>query len=146
MIDKNQKVLDFLSTSPFLGENLYFNFIDETAPGDNTSLMTEPKAQVIKKYTDGDRLMRMTYEISVVAPMSIYPNNSENLCQMQKVEEFIEWIRLKAKSGIYPDFGENLKIQSIKIPEHIVNASFKGVGDGNAVYSFPFEILYLERN
>lgn len=144
-IDKNKSVFEFLKRYPDLGEDFYFNFTDETAP-ESVSLLTTPKKEVIKRYTDGEKLMKMTYEIALIASMSIYPDDLENLEQIKRAEEFMEWINQQGKSGIFPDFGENLKVQSITVPENIINAKLKGTGDGSAIYRFPFEILYLERN
>lgn len=146
MTNKNQAVMDFINTCPLVGYDLYFNFIDETNPDGNTSLIPVPYGKVIKKYTDGDKLLKQEYEIRQIKPMSTYSNTTENTDQMQRVQEFIEWINRQGKEKNFPDFGEECEIQSLKASDGVVVPSMVGVGDGSALYAFPFEILYLERN
>lgn len=146
MINKNQAVLDFINTCPLVGYDLFFNIIDESNPNGNTSLITVPYGNIVKKYTDGDRLVRLSYEIRQVKPMSVYSNTSENTEQMQKVQEFIEWINEQGKQKQFPDFGEGCEIQSMRASDGVVTPSVVGVSDGSALYAFPFDILYLERN
>ena len=146
MTNKYQAVMNFINTCPLVGHDLYFNFIDHTNPDGNTSLVTVPYGEPAKKYTDGSFLMRMQFEIRQIKPMSSYSNTTENTDQMQGVQDFLDWIKEQGKKKNFPDFGEDCEIQSLKIADGVNTPSIAGTGEGCALYAFPFEILYIERN
>ena len=61
MVNKYQAVMDFIKKCPLVGWDLYFNFVDETNNDGNTTLSTIPYGQVVKRYVDGDLLMKMQF-------------------------------------------------------------------------------------
>ncbi len=144
-MNKYQAVMDLISTCPLVGYDAYFNFIDETHNDNNTSLVTVPYGTLVKKYVDGDSLKKFQCEIRQVKPMSRYSNTSENIEQMQIVQEFLDWINEQGKDGNFPDFGEKCDIQAMKTPDGVDYPSIAGIMDNTALYAFPFEILYIER-
>lgn len=146
MTNKFQAVMDLINTCPLVGYDLYFNFIDESNTDANTTLVTVPYGQRVRKYVDGTILMKMQFEIRQIKPMSYYSNTTENTDQMQIVQNFLDWINEQGKLRNFPDWGENCEIQSMKTPDEVKTPSVAGVTDGGALYAFPFEILYLERN
>lgn len=143
--DKFQAVLDFINTCPLVGYDMYFNFIDETNSDGNTSLLTVGHGDLVKTYTDGESLKKFQCEIRQVKPLSAYSNTNENAEQMSRVQDFLNWINEQGKNKNFPDFGQKCKIQRLKTPDGVDYPMFSGVFEGTALYSFPFEILYLER-
>ncbi len=145
-MNKYQSVMDFVKTCPMVGSDTYFNFIDETNVDGNTSLITIGYGTLIKKYVDGDCLKKFQCEIRQVKPLSSYSNTSENIEHMQVVQDFLDWINEQGKNKNYPDFGDKCIIQEMRTPDGVDYPSVLGVFEGSALYAFPFEITYIERN
>lgn len=145
MNNKVQAIMDLISTCPLVGYDAYFNFLDETHTDNNTSLMTDGYGHLVKKYVDGDKLKKFQCVIRQVKPHSRYSNTGENVEQMQIVQEFLDWINQTGKAEIFPDFGEKCEVQAMGTPEGVDYPMLAGVYEGTAIYSFPFEITYIER-
>ena len=145
MINRYQAVMNWLDGYPQVGRDLYFNFIDETNNDGNTTLATVPHGQIVRRYVDGCRLMKMQLEIRQIKPLATYSNTTANADQMQLVKEFLDWINEQGKKKNFPDWGE-CEIIDIKTPEEVKDPSLAGVSEEGALYGFPFEILYIERN
>lgn len=143
-MNKYQAVLDFIRTCPLVGEDMFFNFVDETNTDGNTTLATVPYGQVVKKYTDGMRLMRMQFEIRQIKPMSQDSNTGANAEEMHRVKQFLDWINAKGEKEQYPDWGD-VEIIGMSTSNDVTEPSMVGTNDRGALYAFPFEILYLER-
>ena len=145
MVNKYQAVMDFVKGCPLVGRDLYFNFIDETNNDGNTTLSTVPYGQVVRRYVDGDLLMKMQFEIRQVKPLETYSNTTANADYMQLVQEFLDWINEQGKKQNFPDWGD-VEIIKMSTPDEVKTPSLLGVNEKGALYAFPFEILYLERN
>lgn len=145
MNNKCQAVMDLISTCPLVGYDAYFNFTDETNTDHNTTLYTVEYGMQVKKYVDGETLNKFQCEIQQVKPLSRYSNTNENIEQMQKVQEFLDWINEQGKNRNFPDFGEKCTVQAMGTPEGVNYPSQLCISDGTALYAFPFEILYTER-
>jgi len=85
-MNKSQAVMDLINTCPLVGYDTFFNFIDEEHSDNNTSLFTSSYGTLVKKYVDGEELLKFQCEIRQVKPMSQYSNTSENIEQMQIVQ------------------------------------------------------------
>ncbi len=144
-MNKFKSVLDFISTCPLVGRDLYFNFVDATEAGGNTSLITNGYGEVVKKYIDGPKLKKMEFVVRQTMPLSRQSNTSENVEQIQLVKEFLDWINEQGKKRNFPDFGEKCEIESVETPEGVEYPMQTGLYEGTALYSFPFEIIYMER-
>ena len=144
-MNKYQAIMDFINTCHLVGYDTYFNFIDETHTNNNTSLMTIGYGTLIKRYIDGGCLKKIQCEIRQVKPLSSYSNNSENIEQMQIVQEFLDWINEQGKKGNFPDFGESCIIHEMRTPDGVDYPSVLGIFEGSALYAIPFEITYTER-
>lgn len=145
MVNKYQAVMDFINECPLVGRDLYFNFIDETNNDGNTTLATVPYGQVVRRYVDGVMLMKMQFEIRQVKPLAAYSNTTANTDRMQLVGEFLEWINEQGRNGNFPDWGD-VEIVKMSTPDEVKTPSLAGSGNEGALYAFPFEILYLERD
>lgn len=145
-MNKYQAVMDLISTCPLVGHDAYFNFIDETHSDNNTSLLTAGYGTLVKRYVDGRCLKKFQCEIRQVKPMSSISNTSENIDQMQRVQEFLDWINATGKKGVFPDFGNKCSMQDMSTPDGVDYPMITGVSEGTALFAFPFEILYIERN
>ena len=146
MNNKYLAVMDFINTCPLVGYDLYFNFTDESNLDANTTLSTVPYGTLVKRYVDGSCLMKMQFEIRQIKPMSCRSNTTQNTEQIQIVQDFLDWINEQGEKRNFPDFGEGCEIQSMGTPKGVRFPSMAGSNDKSALYAFPFEILYLERN
>lgn len=145
-MNKPQAVMDLISTCPMVGADAYFNFVDETTPESNTSLLTDGYGgEVIKKYVDGDTMKKFQCVIRQVKPLSRQSNTTENIEEMQAVKKFLDWINEQGKKRNFPDFGEKCEVQKMSTPEGVDYPMLAGEYEGTALYSFPFEITYIER-
>ena len=144
-MNKPQAVMDLISTCPLVGYDAYFNFVDESNTESNTSLMTDGYGHLVKKYVDGDKVKKFQCVIRQVKPLSRYSNTSENIEQMQAVQEFLDWINEQGKIKNFPDFGEKCIVQKMETPDGVEYPMLAGVYEGTSLYSFPFEITYIER-
>ncbi|MBO5060239.1 MAG: hypothetical protein J6C82_04930 [Clostridia bacterium] len=145
MDNKYNAVLELVKQCPLVGTDVYFNFIDQTNNDGNTTLATVPYGQLVKKYVDGDKLLKMQFEIRQVKPLAQDSNTTANAEEMQKVKEFLDWINEQGRRCNFPDFGEKCEVQAMRTPEGTEFPSMVGVNEQGALYAFPFEILYIER-
>ena len=144
MVNKYEAVMDFINICPLVGADLYFNFIDETNNDRNTSLVTVPYPTPARKYTDGNDLLRLQFEIRQTKPLSKESNTTANTDQIGFVQEFLDWINKQGRKGKFPDFGESCEVQFLGTPRGITTPAIAGVSDGVMLYAFPFEIHYFE--
>ena len=135
-------VLDFIKTYPQAGNDFYFNFIDETHSDGNTSLLTVPYGQLVKKYVDGTRLMKKQFEIRQVKPLAQDANTSANAEEMQAVKDFLDWINAQGELKNYPVWDK--EIIDMSTSEGVEDPSIVGVSDNGALFAFPFDIYYME--
>lgn len=145
-MNKAEAVYKFISTCPLVGKEAYFNFVDETTAESNTSLLTDGYGQLVKKYVDGEALKKFQCVIRQVKPLSRYSNTTENIEQMQAVQEFLDWINEQGKKKNFPDFGDKCKVRNMSTPDGVYYPMNAGVYGRETLYSFPFEITYTERN
>lgn len=144
-MSKAQAIMDLISTCPLVGVDAYFNFVDETTTESNTSLLTDGYGKLVKKYVDGEEMRKFQCVIRQVKPLSRYANTSENIEQMQCVQDFMDWINQQGKDGNFPDFGEKCMVIDMSTPEGVINPMLAGIYEGTSLFSFPFEITYTER-
>lgn len=144
-MNKAQAVMDLISNCPLVGVDAYFNFVDETTKESNTSLLTDGYGKLVKKYVDGEELRKFQCVIRQVKPLSRYSNTSENIEQMQYVQDFMDWINKQGKAENFPDFGKKCEVQKMSTPDGVIHPMLTGIYEGTSLYSFPFEITYTER-
>jgi hypothetical protein len=142
-INKYKAVLDFIKTYPQVGDDLYFNFIDETNTDGNTALLTVPYGQLVRQYVDGMRLKKMQFEIRQVKPLEQDANTSANAEEMQAVKDFLDWINEQGEARNFPNWGTT-QIVGLSTSEGVEDPSLIGVSDNGALYAFPFDIIYIE--
>ena len=103
---------------PTIQENpLFFNFADEE--DGNNHFITE-KDTIKKRYIDGSRLKQYTFTIAsyyAVSHNAILNENDdivdENVENMAKIQEVLDWIELQADSQNFPDFGPQFVVEEM---------------------------------
>ena len=152
MIDKNQRVLDFLITCPKIKNSpLYFNFIN--AKNNNTQFVTVSNDTATNQpYIDGSVSKSYTFTIIDFKSISYnplvkqegYPN--ENVEDMNDVQALIDWVNEQNDVKNYPDFGDLCFIDSMEaLSENPnLNSIDTTLTPALAKYSITIRINYLD--
>lgn len=150
--EKTNAIIEFLMTCPNVtGSPFYFNFA-EIADG-NTQLVKDAD-KVGKTYIDGSQLKYYTFTIvsyKAVAhnPLVDEPGFiDENISNLAKVQEVIDWVNQQDEDKNYPNFGENCVIDEMKCLTEDPNLN--GVDTKQnpplAKYAFTIKIQYLDNS
>lgn len=118
MSDKNKTMIKFLMDCPTIQENpLFFNFADEE--DGNNHFITE-KDSIKKRYIDGSLLKQYTFTIASYYSVSynavLNENDDivdENVENMAKIQEVLDWIELQADNQNFPDFGPQFVVEEM---------------------------------
>ena len=152
IVDKNQAVIDFLMTCPYVRDNpMFFNFIN--AKDDNKQFVTTANDKAINTtYIDGSVLRRYTFTIidyksiayNALIVMQGYPD--ENVEDMFEVQTLIDWITEQEDLHNYPNFGSNCIIDEMKAltDNPNLNGIDTSVKPTLAKYSVSIQIDYLD--
>ena len=152
IIDKNQAVIDYLMTCPYIQANLmFFNFIDAK---DNSKqfVTTANDVAINTSYIDGSVMRRYTFTIidyksiayNALVNMTGYVD--ENVEDMLEVQTIINWVTAQEEIHNYPNFGSDYFIEKIKALSD--NPNLNGIDTSVkptlAKYSVSIQIDYLD--
>lgn len=157
-IDKNQAVIEFLTTYPDMQSiPLFFNFIN--AKDNNIQFLTESNDVTLDKtFIDGSVLRR--YEFTLVITKSITdlamvkPDTSnediwlsnENIEDMADIQNLMDWINEQGDARNYPNFGEDCVVENLHTLTN--NPTLEGVNTdvtpALAMYSMSIGIDYID--
>lgn len=151
-VDKNQAVIDFLLTCPAVRDSyLYFNFTN--AEDNNKQIVTTANEKSLNTaYIDGTVAKRYTFTLIDFKAMTPKPivegRTDENVDDMLQVQELIDWVSEQNDLGIYPDFGVNNQIDSIRaLSENPnLNGIDSSISPALAKYSISIQIDYLDQS
>lgn len=149
-MDKNQKMVDFLLTCPTISENpLYFNF--GTVEDKAHQIITSYDDVLLQKpYIDGSVAKRYTCSIDGFKTLTtnpVIPNMpAENLEDFDEAQDLLDWINDCGEEFIFPDFGNNCIIDSMKcLTAHPEIFSIQdNLSPSVAVYRIRVQIDYLD--
>lgn len=153
-IDKNQAVIDFLMTCPYISSNpLFFNFIN--AKDNNKQLVTVANDKIIDKpFIDGSVKKRFTFviidykSVAYTALVNLRDPSylNENVEDMMDVQNIIDWITEQDDVHHYPDFGTDCIIDDMKAvtDNPNMNGVDTSVTPALAKYSVSIQINYLD--
>lgn len=119
MSDKNKTMIKFLMDCPTIQENpLFFNFADEEAG--NNHFITEKDTKKVT-YIDGSVLKQYTFTIASyysVSHNAVIDENDdivdENLENMTKIQDILDWINEQADNKNFPDFGPQFVVEEME--------------------------------
>jgi hypothetical protein len=151
-MDKNRIIVDYLLQCPTIQKNpLFFNFAQ--IESGNTHIITEQ--DITKKpYIDGSVLKQYTFSIasySSVSHNAVVNGETiadENIANMAKVQEILDWINEQADNGNYPDFGPNCVVDEMTTltSDPDVDGIDTSVNPPIARYSIGVKIVYLDNS
>ena len=156
-VDKNQAVLDWLSTCPQVKNNpLFFNFIN--AKDENKQFVTVSNDIIIDKpYIDGSVMKRYTFTLIDFKSISYNPIvknlgtststlSNENVEEMLDTQGIIDWIREQEESHSYPNFGSDCDIDELIVTNNtpMLNGIDSTTTPSLAQYGLTVYINYID--
>lgn len=151
-MDKNRAIVDFLLNCPIIQQNpLFFNFAQ--VESGNNHIITEQDIKK-KQYIDGSVLKQYTFSIasySSVSHNAIVNGETvadENIDNMAKVQQILDWIDEQADNHNYPNFGPEYVIDDMStlVSDPDVDGIDTSVNPPIARYSIGVKIEYLDNS
>ena len=152
LIDKNQAVIDYLMTCPYIQANsMYFNFINAE---DNSKqfVTTANDVSMNQTFIDGSVMRRYTFtiidfkSIAYNAIVNATGYMDENVEDMLEVQTIIDWITDQEELHNYPNFGSDFFIEKIQALSD--NPNLNGIDTSVkptlAKYSVSIQIDYID--
>ena len=152
MSDKNIAMIKFLMNCPTIQENpLFFNFAEEE--DGNNHFITEKDTKK-QSFIDGSVLKQYTFSIanySSVSHAAIVNGETivdENIENMAKVQEILDWINEQSELNIFPDFGDKCIIDSMTTltTDPDIDGIDTSVNPPIARYSIGVKVEYLDNS
>jgi hypothetical protein len=159
MVDKNQAVIDYLITCPYIKNSpLYFNLIN--AHNDNVQIVTTSEDKLYRKpYITGEIPKKYTFTLITfksITDMAIVKNYStstdeeeyinENVEDLADVQTLIDWLQEQNDVQNYPNFGDDCYIDDLQVSTD--TPRFDGVNTDVtpplAMYSIAIVINYVD--
>lgn len=157
-MDKNQSVIDFLLTCPIVQSHpLFFNFINAKDKSKQVTAIAT-STSINQKYIDGSVLKKYSFSIidfcsvSYQAIPKTLPGTtapqlvSENIADLELVQQLMDWILEQADDGNYPDFGDDCVVEDMTTTTNTpqLNGVDTQVTPPLAKYSITIQIDYLD--
>lgn len=153
-IDKNQAIIDFLITCPYIRDNpLFFNFLN--AKDDNKQLVVTGNEKSLNvKYIDGSERKRFTFTIidyKSIAYQAVVKSGgyvNENVQEIFETQALMDWINEQERLHNYPNFGTDCIIEEMRtLTENPnLNGVDTSVSPALAKYSMSIQIDYIDTN
>ena len=153
-MDKNVAMIKFLMQCPIIQNNpLFFNFADEE--DGNNHFITE-KDSIKKTYIDGSALKQYTFTIASYSSVShnaiVNDENEdtiadENIENMAKVQQILDWIEEQSDNCNFPDFGDECVVEEMfpLSTDPDIDGIDTSVNPPIARYSVGVKLMYLDK-
>lgn len=141
LLSKYESITDWLESYSLLFSWIYFN-VTPSEP-DNVTINSVQNERELESYIDGSRRVEFLFAINLTKEFDIGTSDI-NLQAVQEFENLAEWIELQDSLANYPDFGDNVTIESVEVLETTPSVT---VDNQNQVakYQGQFKITYVER-
>ena len=149
-MDKNKAVIDFLMTCPYVVDNpLFFNFAKELANNKQVVFLAND-TKTNKTFIDGSVARTFTFTIidykSVAYRAVVEDKSEENMDNAFDVQTVLDWVNEQGEARIFPDFGDDCKIDSMQAVTDQPNLN--GVDRSTTIplakYSISIRIEYID--
>lgn len=151
-VDKNQAMIDyFLTCDPIRNSTLYFNFAN-IKDATKQFITRSNDVNIDRAFIDGTEKKR--YSITVTSFMSISDNplikvagyDNENISDMVEIQTLIDWIAEQNILKHFPDFGEDISVESIKTTTSnpVLDLIDNSITPAIARYSFTVQVEYID--
>lgn len=118
-MDKNQAMLNFLLTCPFIQKNpIFFNF--GNIESDAFQMITHGDDVATQRpFIDGSVAKRYTFSVDCFKSVTYNPIvqvvTDENLTEFKEAQDVLDWINKNGDDRIFPDFGPDCVIDAMKV-------------------------------
>lgn len=145
-------MIKFLLDCPTILENpLFFNFADEE--NGNNHFITE-KDVIKRRFVDGSVLKQYTFSIanySSISHTAILNGDEivdENIENMAKVQEILDWVNEQAEKQNFPDFGPDCIVDDMSTvsADPDIDGIDTSVNPPIARYSVGVKLMYLDNS
>lgn len=145
-------MVKYLMQCPTIQSNpLFFNFADESSG--NNHFITE-RDSVKRRFIDGSILKQYTFSIASytsVAHVAIIDGvtiSDENIENMAKVQEILDWLDEQSDNRNFPDFGTDCEIDSLETitTDPDIDGIDTSVNPPIARYSIGVRVMYLDKS
>ena len=149
-MDKNQIMVEFIQQCPTLqNDPLFFNFAE--GEDGNNHFITE-KDSIQKRYIDGGIQKQYTFSIAKYFNIShnavVETDSDENIENMAKVQEILDWIDEQSEIHNFPDFGPDCIVDSMTTltSDPDIDGIDTSVNPPIARYSVGVKVEYLDNS
>jgi len=137
-VDRDGALWEWVSRPPEHGEALLFDYLRGVEGSCSIAPVSD---EVVRRYINGTVERSYAFALQIILPMSD-TNDNQNISNMVFTRTWQRWVKQQAKSGSFPDFGEqcsNYRLVSETAP------TLTQMYDNNlAKYSFYATIKYRE--
>lgn len=143
MINVYERISEWLSQCPEMGNYVYFNVIP--LEPDTSSVNTNSASMNITEFIDGSKDVRLMFNVNLVKSYDGDGTSDLNIDATQSFDKIIHFVEQKNNEHDFPDFGELCIVSEVgaayKAPEVYLLEDNRDV----ARYEGQFYIEYLER-
>lgn len=151
MVDKNKKILEFITTySGIEASPIFVNFIK--ANDDDVQFLTSSNDKALNKpFIDGSVKKQYTFSLVItksITSMAVAKDilTNENIDDIADIQAFMDWINEQGDNQNYPNFGDKCIIEEMHTTAE--NPSLDGinteVSPALALYSMEIRIDYID--
>lgn len=106
----HKAMFDFIGQYPRIGELFSFNFMELEQ---NTSAFRVVDEEVIREDILGNRTGLYKFSVVENKPFTTDAYSTENIEQLEALDDFIDWVKRQDKARNYPDIGAKRRIETI---------------------------------
>ena len=153
-VDKNQAIIEYLSTCPIVQSNLlFFNFAEES-DNSNQIVIHSDEVGSDRVYVDGSADKHYTFTLYIYKSVTFNPvvklagYTDENVADLGDVQALIDWINTQNDNKVFPNFGNSCIIESVETLSNKpkLNGVDKNTQPPLAQYSITVKITYLDKS
>lgn len=143
-------MVEFIQQCPTIQNNpLFFNFAES---GDGHNHFITEKDAVMRRYIDGSAQKQYTFSIASYYSVShnavIQADEDENIENMAKVQEILDWINEQANIHNFPDFGPDCIVDDMQTltSDPDIDGIDTSVNPPIVRYSIGVKVSYLDNS
>ena len=150
MNDKNEAMLNFIKTCPYIQDNsLFFNF-GNVEDGAHQMITKSDDIRLQKPYIDGSVLKQYTFSLDSFKSIAYNPivdeMDDENFDDFKSAQDLLNWIEEQNDAQNYPDFGDGCIIDEMRPvtekPDLLLVET--AMNPPTAIYRITIKIIYLD--
>lgn len=141
-VSRYQRITEWIQDYSLLFSWIFFNVVPSEP--DNLTVNSVQNERELEKFIDGSRRVEFLFALDLTKEFDTGTSDN-NLEAIQEFEGIATWVESQNKLKNFPDFGENIFIESVEVLETTPSVT---VDNQNQVakYQGQFKITYIERS